>query len=292
MIRSMTGFGKTVLDTPEASVTVEIKTLNSKYFDTYIKIGNVFFDKEIELKNILSERLERGKVNMMVNYSPKRAEANKVTVNYPLVKSYFEELSKTADSLQAPKQDIFRMTMLMPDTYLKEFDEETQKEDWKLVLQAVDQAITKCEEFRLSEGKSLQSKLQSYVESIQSMLEKVNQRDPERVAMIRERLQKQVSDFVNSENFDPNRFEQELIYYIEKLDISEEKVRLKKHLEYFHETLKGQKSSGKKLGFIAQEIGREINTIGAKANDASIQRLVVNMKEELEKIKEQVLNVV
>ncbi|MDW7691782.1 YicC/YloC family endoribonuclease [Flammeovirgaceae bacterium SG7u.111] len=291
MIKSMTGFGKAVRSTDELNVTVEVKSLNSKFFDSSIKIGNIFFDKDIELKNLMGKRLERGKISLSVNYTTKRADLNKVSVNRPLFNAFYTELQSAAESVGADGKDIFRMAMSMPDVYLKENDEDTKKEDWKVVLETIHEAIDKCDEFRMAEGNALERKLVSYIDSIEELLVKVDGRDPERIAKVRERLMKQVEEWLSNENFDKNRFEQELMYYIEKLDINEEKVRLKNHLSYFKETLKAKTSLGKKLNFISQEIGREINTIGSKANDAEIQKLVINMKEELEKIKEQVLNV-
>ncbi len=292
MIKSMTGFGRAVLDNQEMNVQVEVKTLNSKFLDTNIKISSLYYDKEIEVKNLISDQLERGKVNISISYTPKSEEGNKVRVNMPLVRSYFNELNLAAEELQTNKEDIFRMVMMLPDAYLKETDEDSKEKHWQQVRGVLLEAINKCDEFRIAEGEVLKNKLSTYVDEIEILLEKVNSRDPERMVKIRERLNKQVSDFVNSENFDPNRFEQELIYYIEKLDISEEKVRLANHLKLFKETLGGDSSRGKKLNFISQEIGREINTIGAKANDAEIQRFVVNMKDYLEKIKEQLYNII
>ena len=288
----MTGFGRAVLENNEMNVQVEVKTLNSKFLDTNIKISSLYYDKEIEVKNLISDKLERGKVNVAISYTPKSEESNKVKVNMPLVRSYFNELNIAAEELNTNKEDIFRMVMMLPDAYLKETDEDSKEKHWQQVRQVLEEALSNCDEFRMAEGEVLKTKLISYIDEIESLLEQVNSRDPERIVKIRERLNKQVSDFVNNDNFDPNRFEQELIYYIEKLDISEEKVRLANHLKLFKETLASTTSRGKKLNFIGQEIGREINTIGAKANDAEIQRMVVNMKDNLEKIKEQLFNII
>ena len=288
----MTGFGRAVLDNEELNVQVEIKTLNSKFLDTNIKISSLYYDKEIEVKNLVGDKLERGKVGVAINYTPKSVESNKVKVNMPLVTSYFNELKLAAKELQTNQDDIFRMVMMLPDAYLKETDEDSKEKHWKLIRKVLEEAIQNCDQFRIEEGEVLKHKLTDYLEQISDLLKKVNKRDPERLIKIRERLNKQVSDFVSNENFDPNRFEQELIYYIEKLDISEEKVRLSNHLKLFAENLDAAVSRGKKLTFISQEIGREINTIGAKANDAEIQKLVVNMKDNLEKIKEQLFNII
>ncbi|MBT32361.1 MAG: YicC family protein [Thalassobius sp.] len=292
MIKSMTGFGRAVLDNDELNVQVEVKTLNSKFLDTSIKLSSLYFDKEIEVKKLIGDKLERGKMSVSINYTTKKADNNQVTVNMPLVSSYFKELKKAAQTLETGEQDIFRMVMMLPDAYLKQTDEDTKEKDWEVIKKVIIEAIDRCDQYRIDEGAVLREKLIDYVDNIVTLLAKVEERDPERLVKIRERLNKQVSDFVNNENFDPNRFEQELIYYIEKLDISEEKVRLTNHLNLFKTTLESDASRGKKLTFISQEIGREINTIGAKANDADIQKLVVNMKDYLEKIKEQLFNII
>lgn len=288
----MTGFGRAVLDNDELNVQVEVKTLNSKFLDTSIKLSSLYFDKEIEVKKLIGDKLERGKMSVSINYTTKKADNNQVTVNMPLVSSYFKELKKAAQTLETGEQDIFRMVMMLPDAYLKQTDEDTKEKDWEVIKKVIIEAIDRCDQYRIDEGAVLREKLIDYVDNIVTLLAKVEERDPERLVKIRERLNKQVSDFVNNENFDPNRFEQELIYYIEKLDISEEKVRLTNHLNLFKTTLESDASRGKKLTFISQEIGREINTIGAKANDADIQKLVVNMKDYLEKIKEQLFNII
>lgn len=286
----MTGFGAVDIENESASIHVEIKTLNSKYSDANLKLPNLFSSKDIEARNMLTNGLGRGKVNMLVTYNSKGA-ANKLKVNQEVVSNYYQELKSTADQLGTSDADIFRMVMLMPDVYHNEIASDAVEEGWVGVKEAIAKAIDACNEFRRQEGAALEKELRGYIGNIQESLRKVEERDPERVKRIKEKLHQQVQDFVESDHFDSNRFEQELIYYIEKLDISEEKVRLKNHLSFFSETLDSANSNGKKLGFIGQEIGREINTIGSKANDAEIQRLVVGMKEELEKIKEQVLNV-
>jgi len=293
MIKSMTGFGRAVLETESLSVKAEVKSLNSKYSDTTIRISNVFSGKEIEVKGLVAKKLERGKVNLNVTYVSKRPDLISVKINKPLVSSYFTEMQSISQELGDSGHDLFRLAMMMPDAYLRDEDEEALEQDWVVVKQAINEAIEQCDEFRAHEGEHLSKLFESYVHNIDQLLSKVIALDPERLEKVRERIKKQVSDFENSENFDANRFEQELIYYVEKLDITEEKTRLKKHLTYFTETLKGGNGSskGKKLNFVAQEIGREINTIGSKANHAEIQKLVVNMKDELEKIKEQLYNV-
>jgi len=293
MIKSMTGFGRKTLETDELSVQIEMKTLNSKFLDTHIKIPSVFSEKELDIKKVIGQKMERGKVLLTLEYIPKNAEHGLVNVNGDLVKSYYKSLKAIAEDLGEEKNsDLLRVAMTMPDVLTKKLDEQTLEKDWNVIEGVLLKTIDACNAYRENEGAVLGQDLEERLKKIETCLEKVEERDPERIVKIREKLTTQVNDFVNSDNFDPNRFEQELIYYIEKLDISEEKVRLKNHLKYFLETLNLPKSSGKKLNFISQEIGREINTIGSKANDAEIQRLVVNMKEELEKIKEQVLNII
>jgi len=287
----MTGFGSARIENEQMTVTVDIKTLNSKYLDTIIKLPNIYSNKEIEIKKSIGDRLKRGKATLIVNYESK-SPISQMKVNQTVVENYYKELKQTADHLTANDADIFRIVMNMPEAISSNSDKNIVEQDWKVVQEAIIQAIDACNEFREQEGKALEKELESYIRSIAELLVKVEQRDPERVKYIKEKLNRQVAEFVNSEQFDENRFEQELIYYIEKLDISEEKVRLKNHLAYFIQSLETNNSNGKKLGFISQEIGREINTIGSKANDTDIQHLVVNMKEELEKIKEQILNIV
>ncbi len=290
MIKSMTGFGAADLDNDRLSVHVEIKTLNSKYSDANLKLPSIFSSKEIEARNMLTQGLSRGKVNMLVTYSSK-ASISQLKVNQGIVKEYYDEFKSAANYVGAPEKDIFRMVMLLPDVYHNESDASVIEEDWELVKGAIAQAIEGCNKFREQEGAATEKELIGYVNRIQQLLDDIDSRDPERVKRIKERLHQQVQDFVDSEQFDSNRFEQELIYYIEKLDISEEKVRLRNHLKFFLETLHSPDSNGKKLGFIGQEMGREINTIGSKANDSEIQKMVVGMKEELEKVKEQLLNI-
>lgn len=293
MLQSMTGFGSATIETDKMAVSVEIKTLNSKFSDIYCRLPRSFSNREIEVRNLLSKELERGKIEMMLNVIPKDEESAGTTINRPLVKAYFKDLIQTAKELgfEASQTEVLRMATMMPNTYnTNALNTEEVEEEWKLIMKLINQAITNCKEFRLQEGQITRLKFVEYIDIIDGLLQLVIEQDPKRIPAIRERLEKSVADFINSENFDKNRFEQELIYYVEKYDISEEKVRLTNHLDYFKKELEIA-SSGKKLNFIAQEIGREINTIGSKANDAVIQRLVVQMKDELEKIKEQTMNI-
>lgn len=289
----MTGFGSASIETDKIGISVEIKTLNSKFTDTYCRLPRAFSNREIEVRNLLQKELERGKVEFLLNIVPKDEEAAGTTINRPLVKAYFKDLMQTAKELgfDASPTEVLRMASLMPNAYnTANVSSEETEEEWKIIVSVINKAITNCKEFRFQEGQITKVKFVEYIEIIEGLLELVIEQDPKRLPQIRERIEKSMADFINNENFDKNRFEQELIYYLEKFDISEEKVRLKNHLTYFKNELEVL-SNGKKLNFIAQEIGREINTIGSKANDAIIQRLVVQMKDELEKIKEQTMNI-
>lgn len=294
MLHSMTGFGSATLENTKISVTVEIKSLNSKFFDIYCRIPKGYSEREVEIRNILTQELERGKVEFMMTITPKDESAASTAVNRALVKAYFKDLKATALELgfEPSPTELLRMATMMPNAFNTDgLSEADAQEEWNLIKGAVTLAISKCKEFRLQEGKNTEAKFREYIESIASLLGQVEEQAPKRIPMVRERIEKAVSEWIQNESFDQNRFEQELIYFVEKFDISEEKVRLKNHLEYFVKELKTA-SNGKRLNFIAQEIGREVNTIGSKANDSIIQRLVVQMKDELEKIKEQTMNIV
>ena len=288
----MTGYGVAQLETDTLSVLVEAKSLNSKYLDTVIKLPKVFFDKEVEVKKIATEKLERGKVSINISYERKDTEVARVSINAKLLKSYYQELQQIANNLDAEQStDLFKIALEFPEVMRTEEPKDKLQDDWRRVMDTVLEAMVKCNEFRVTEGANLKNMLVVYIDRIESYLTKVNNLDPNRTESIKKRLQKHMEEISGNEKFDPNRFEQEMVYYMEKLDISEEKVRLKSHLDFFLETLNEGESQGKKLSFLSQEMGREINTIGSKANDADIQKLVVGMKDELEKIKEQLQNV-
>jgi uncharacterized protein (TIGR00255 family) len=291
MLKSMTGYGAAHAENEDFFVSAEIKTLNSKFLDLSLRISHTFSDKEIEIKNWLSEKIERGKVALSIKFVPKAQAGSTVSVNVPVVSRLYNELLHTANLLGADTKDIFRIAMQLPDAFIQESNDETREAQWRFASEVILKAIQDCNDFRLREGKVLAEKILSYSRLIEVLLDKVVERDPERMSNIREKIRKHIADFVADEHFDANRFEQEIVYYSEKYDITEEKVRLKNHLNYFEEVLRQEGSNGKKLGFIVQEIGREINTIGSKANDSIIQRLVVEMKDELEKIKEQLQNI-
>ncbi|UZH53998.1 YicC family protein [Salinimicrobium tongyeongense] len=284
MIQSMTGFGKSVLQLPSKKITVEIKSLNSKNLDLNARIPSQYREKELQLRNKISRELTRGKVDFSV-YVEVTGEETSSAVNTAAVKKYMNQLREI---YPASDVDLLQMAVRMPDAFKTE-REEIDENEFKAIEEAVDQALREINDFRSAEGKVLEDELEQRAGNIQQLLQKVIAMDPERIAGVRERLQKGVAEL--KENVDQNRFEQELIFYIEKFDITEEKVRLENHMDYFQKTLGSLDSNGKKLGFISQEMGREINTIGSKSNYAPMQQLVVQMKDELEKIKEQLLNV-
>ena len=286
----MTGYGKAQAERNSAVVTVEIKTLNSKFLELNLRLPKAYSEKEIEIRNLLTQQLERGKANIIVDVQSNETTEAKVEYNKPLFLKYYQQLEELAKAAGAPEHDIFRMALQQPEVS-KTLASELEEEEWKFVEELITEAARQCDAFRLREGEALKGKLLEYTEEIRNRLQEVEKQDPVRLEGVKERLGKKLEELGQSDKIDQNRLEQELIYYIEKLDINEEKVRLKTHLDYFEQALKSSESNGKKLGFISQEIGREINTIGSKANDAGIQRHVVVMKEELEKIKEQVLNI-
>ena len=288
MIKSMTGYGKGSINIDAQSITCEIKTLNSRYFDIIFRIPSEYKEKEMEIKSLISETLIRGKVELTIKKEA-TSEESASQINHELVKSYYKQLNTLADELKASKEGLINICMGLPEV-LEKPKEELSEEEWNQVKKLLNDACKRVDESRLREGDQLATDFLLRVKNITGNLEKIETLDAERKENMKKKLREQLRSAA-VENVDENRFEQELIYYLEKLDITEEKVRLNSHCEYFVKTME-EENSGKKLGFIAQEMGREINTIGAKANHAEIQRLVVLMKDELEKIKEQVMNVV
>ncbi len=287
----MTGYGSASYSNEGLSINIEIKTLNSKFLDLNLRLPRSFNEKEIEVRNMVSKKLERGKVSISIDFSNENEVTQKQTYNKELFKKYYEELRRLADSVVASDQDVFRLAMASPDVIVNTGDDKIDETEWKKISELLEEALQNCDDFRAKEGAEIQEKFKGYIATIKDGLKAVTDLDPARVERVKSRIKGNLLDYVDEEGLDKNRLEQEIIYYIEKLDITEEKVRLASHLEHFSEVLNADKSLGKKLGFISQEIGREINTIGSKANDADIQKHVVTMKEELEKIKEQVLNV-
>jgi uncharacterized protein (TIGR00255 family) len=284
MIQSMTGFGKHVVQLPSKKITIELKSLNSKNLDINARLPQFYREKELELRKIIAAALNRGKVDFNL-YVEITGEETTAEVNTGVVKNYMEQLAEIA---KGDDIKLLEMALRMPDT-LKTDKDEIDEEEYKAITDALNEALAKMVAFRNEEGKVLEEDFVARLNNLNELLEAVKIMDPERLGTVRERLEKAVADL--KIELDANRFEQELIYYLEKYDITEEKVRLANHLKYFETTLNSTESNGKKLGFISQEIGREINTIGSKANYAPMQQLVVQMKDELEKIKEQMLNV-
>lgn len=284
MIQSMTGFGKHVVQLPSKKITVELKSLNSKNLDLNARMPPAYREKELELRKIIAQSLLRGKVDfgLYVEFTGNETSAQ---VNEEAVRQYMKQFSSIAggDDLR-----LLEMALRMPDA-LKTEREDIDEEEYASILLAVQEALNEIHGFRSAEGQVLEQDFFERIGNLEELLSEIIQMDPDRQGTIRERLEKAVADI--KAEVDANRFEQELIYYLEKYDITEEKVRLANHLDYFSKTLRSKDSNGKKLGFITQEIGREINTIGSKANYAPMQQLVVQMKDELEKIKEQMLNV-
>lgn len=291
MIKSMTGFGQATASIGDLSITVEIKSLNSKFMDLNVRLPRLYAEKELSVRNLVSDQLERGKISVSVDCNRSGKAEVLQHYNEELFIAYYNKLKRLADRAMAPYENLFQIALNSPEVIENNAREEINPEDWEVINGCIQEALNSCDEFRKVEGATLQKKLDSYCESIESALAIVESLDPKRIEKVRSRIKDRVEDFFGEEGFDQNRLEQEIIFYIEKLDIHEERVRLRTHLDYFQQVLKSNVSNGKKLGFISQEIGREINTIGSKANDAEIQKHVVMMKEELEKIKEQLSNV-
>lgn len=285
MILSMTGFGKASLQLSTKKITVEVKSLNSKGLDLNTRMPSVYRENELALRNLLAQKLERGKVDFSL-FVEVTGEETSSKINAPIVKAYIAQMKAILPD--ADETELLKMAVRMPDT-MKTEREEIDENEWKQIQTVIDEAIQNMVSFRISEGASLEKEFILRIENIRSYMNQALALDPERVAAIKERLQTAIEEL--KVNVDTNRFEQELIYYLEKLDITEEKVRLTNHLDYFLQTLNGSEANGRKLGFVTQEMGREINTMGSKSNHAEMQKLVVMMKDELEKIKEQVLNV-
>ena len=293
MIISMTGYGKAIAEIRGKKLLAEVKSLNSKGLDISVKLPAVFREKEMDVRSLLSQHLERGKIELYVT-AERSTEVNAYTVNKSLFIQYYHELKLLLEEVKEKEQaNLLSVIMRMPDVLQGELAD-IEEGDWALIADGIKKAIKAVEDFRLSEGKILESDLRKRVHMILEMLDSIGPLEANRINDIRERIR---SGFQNLKSDlaemvpDENRFEQELIYYIERLDITEEKVRLKKHCNYFIESMDEMVSQGKKLGFVAQEMGREINTIGSKANDPGIQKIVIRMKDELEKIKEQLLNI-
>jgi uncharacterized protein (TIGR00255 family) len=290
MIKSMTGYGKSVCELRNKKIVIEIKSLNSKQLDINSRIANGLKEKEIEIRNLVSERLQRGKIDLFISVE-NEGESASYAINKELAKRFYRELLEiTAGFDEKGSSDYLNVVMRMPDVLVPEKDE-ISVEEWDRMLLAIQDALNDVESFRLSEGGSIGKELLQRNTRITNLLSEITPFENQRLENLRLKISKDIHDIAKREDIDENRFEQELIYYLEKLDITEEKFRLAKHCEYFNETLAEPESQGKKLSFILQEMGREINTLGSKANDVSIQKIVVRMKDELEKIKEQLFNI-
>ncbi len=284
MIHSMTGYGKSVLQLPNKTISIEIKSLNSKSLDLNMRMPSIYRSKELDLRKTVAAKLNRGKVDFSL-YFETNSEETQTNVNAAVVNKYINQLEAMSTGT---KMQFLQMAIKMPEALSTERNDIDESE-WGDIQKGIRNALDSISHYRLEEGKVLEADFTKRVGIISKLLGEVLEIDPERLKNVRERLNKGVSEL--KEKYDENRFEQELVYYIEKFDITEEKVRLQNHLEFFIKTLDSNESNGKKLGFISQEMGREINTIGSKANFAPMQKLVVQMKDELEKIKEQLLNV-
>lgn len=285
MIQSMTGFGKASIQLATKKITVELKSLNSKGLDLNVRMPSVYREMELGLRNQISQQLERGKIDFSL-YIEVTGEETSTKVNAPIVRAYMAQMREILP--EADATELMKMAVRMPDALKTERDD-IDEEEWNQIQLVINEALVYIGQFRKDEGISLENEFKLRIENIRSLMNQTLALDPERIQNIKDRLSTAISELQTA--VDTNRFEQELIYYLEKLDITEEKVRLTNHLDYFLETLNGNEANGRKLGFISQEIGREINTMGSKSNHAGMQKLVVQMKDELEKIKEQVLNV-
>lgn len=291
MIQSMTGYGKATAELPEKKINVEIKSLNSKAMDLSARITPAYREKEMEIRNEISRTLERGKVDFSLWVEKKESAESATPINQALVEGYYKQIKDIADNLSIPvPTDWFQTLLRMPDVLTKTETQELTEEEWTTVHAAVLEAIGHLVDFRKQEGAALEKKFREKIANISHLLESITPYEKERVEKVKERITDALEKTL-SVDYDKNRLEQELIYYIEKLDVNEEKQRLGNHLKYFISTMESGSGQGKKLGFIAQEMGREINTLGSKSNHAEMQKIVVQMKDELEQIKEQVLNV-
>jgi len=300
MIQSMTGYGKAEINLENANFTIEIKSLNSKQIDATLKMSSLYRDKEIGIRNLLAEKLQRGKIELSIWKGKSQSSAN-YTLNTEVIKEYHQQILQlkkdlglkwnmwTFSPFLAKSTDIIPALLKMPDV-IQKGEEKTNENEWDEIQKGIDAAIAELLKFRLDEGEKLEADMQSRIYNLAELLNKITPFEKARIEKVKKKLSEKLAE-IDSQNIDKNRFEQELIYYLEKQDITEEKVRLDAHLKYFIESMNVESPNGKKLGFIGQEIGREINTIGSKSSDVDMQKIVVKMKDELEKIKEQLLNI-
>lgn len=290
MLQSMTGYGRAVAQLPGKNVIIEIKSLNSKQLDLNSRVASIYRDKDLEIRNYISQNLVRGKVDVAV-YLEQKEGVGERTLQTDLVKSYYKKINDLAQELGAENFSPMEAVLKLPDVWTTENQSLADDNEWKIVYDAVAEATNKIVTYRQHEGVALDKDLRGNIQTIKDLLASIEQYEVQRVPKIREKIETSLREFIESDKIDKNRLEQEMIFYLEKLDINEEKVRLAQHCKYFLDTMDNETYAGKKLNFIAQEMGREINTMGSKSNDADMQRIVVQMKDNLEKIKEQVLNV-
>lgn len=290
MMLSMTGYGKAVCELPDKQLTIEIKSLNSKQLDIYTRVPTLYKEKELELRNLLGKHLIRGKIECNISYET--TDTSGITkINIPVVREYYDQLKGLTDELRTDNENsLLQIIMRFPDSLVAEKEELTDDE-WSRVAEKTEDALKSIIEFRTQEGLALQKDILNRIGKIRDLLDQIKPYEKERIGMIKEKLNAGLVTISDQEKIDTNRYEQELIYYLEKLDITEEVVRLRNHCTFFVDVVENEELTGKKLSFITQEIGREINTIGSKANHSDIQRIVVLMKNELEKVKEQLMNV-
>jgi uncharacterized protein (TIGR00255 family) len=289
MIQSMTGYGKAQLTVNGTTLKAEIRSLNSKFLDINLRLPFSLKDKEIEVRNLVTEKLHRGKIDLFISVEAGGDEKS-VSINKELFIRYYEELKTLSKQLKADRKNLLQLVMQLPDVINTDKTNYTE-EDLAPMMEVLREAVEDLRQFRIKDGEGLEQIFIGNVSTILSLLEQAEAFEKERLESIKSRLRNQLTELVSSEEYDRNRFEQELIYYLERMDFTEEKVRLRSHCDYFLKVMKENDSNGRKLNFISQEMGREINTLGSKANHAAIQKLVVQMKDELEKIKEQLLNV-
>lgn len=290
MIQSMTGYGRAVAELSDKNVVVEIKSLNSKQLDLNSRVNSAYRDKDLEIRNYVSSQLVRGKVDVIV-YTEAKDGVGERTLQESLVKSYYAKINKIAKDLNAENFSPMDAVLKLPDVWTVDNQSLANEDEWKTVDAALKTAVEKIVKYRKQEGEALDKDLRANIRTITDLLASIVRYEQARVPKIREKIESSLREFIESDKIDKNRLEQEMIFYLEKLDINEEKVRLSQHCKYFIDTMDSEEFAGKKLNFIAQEMGREINTMGSKSNDADMQRIVVQMKDNLEKIKEQVLNV-
>ena len=290
MLKSMTGFGKAECELPGKKISVEIKTLNSKQFDILTRFPNIYKQKELDIRALLLIKLQRGKIEISLTMDQSESVEN-YSINKPLVKKYYEEVKLLAGELNINTDGNIMSSLLKLPDVLKSEEQKPDDKEWGQILQCVEVAMLKCDEFRRMEGLKLEGDFRKRIGLIVSFLENIGPFEDGRINKIKAKFRKDLTDIIGNKKIDENRFEQEIIYYLEKIDITEENIRLKNNCEYFLQAMAENESNGKKLNFISQEIGREVNTIGSKANNSDIQKLVVQMKDELEKIKEQLFNI-